>query len=90
MSAHVVAPVGELPPGAHTIVRVGRAEIGVFNVGGRFFALPNVCAHQFGPLCAGTVGGTTACNAATGWRLAWVREGEILTVVENELVKVLL
>ena len=61
------------------MVQLGRAEVGVFNVAGTFYALPNICPHQFGPLCAGTVNGTTACSAATGWRFAWVREGEIVT-----------
>ena len=79
MARHVVGPASDFPPGTHRVVAVGRAEVGVFNVGGRFYALPNVCPHQFGPLSAGTVGGTTACSAATGWRFAWVREGEVVT-----------
>ena len=79
MARHVVGPVAEFPPGTHRVVRVGRAEIGVFNVDGRYYALPNVCTHQFGPLCEGTVNGTMACSAATGWRHEWVRDGEILT-----------
>ena len=79
MARQVVGAVADFPPGTHRVVRVGRAEVGVFNVGGRFYALPNVCPHQFGPLCAGTVAGMTACSAATGWRFAWVREGEVVT-----------
>jgi nitrite reductase/ring-hydroxylating ferredoxin subunit len=79
MAEHVVGRVADLPPGSHAVVQAGRAEIGVFNVNGRFYALPNVCTHQFGPLCEGTVNGTTACSAATGWRYAWVREGEVVT-----------
>jgi len=79
MARHVVGPVADFPPGSHTVVKIGRAEVGIFNVGGRFYALPNVCPHQFGPLCEGPVGGTTACSAATEWRFAWVREGEIVT-----------
>jgi nitrite reductase/ring-hydroxylating ferredoxin subunit len=79
MAAHIVGPVAEFPAGTHRVVKVRNLEIGVFNVHGQFYALPNVCTHQFGPLCAGTVNGTTACNAATGWRFQWVREGEIVT-----------
>jgi 3-phenylpropionate/trans-cinnamate dioxygenase ferredoxin subunit len=79
MAEHVVGPVADFPAGTHRVVKVRNLEIGVFNVAGRFYALPNVCTHQFGPLCAGTVSGTTACDAATGWRIAWVRAGEILT-----------
>ncbi len=79
MAVHIIAPVIEFPVGSHRVVKIRNLEIGVFNVDGRFYALPNVCTHQFGPLCDGTVNGTTACNAATGWRFAWVREGEIVT-----------
>lgn len=79
MAEHIIGSVGDFPPGTHQVVRVRNIEIGVFNVDGRFYALPNVCTHQFGPLCEGTVNGTTACNASTGWKFAWVREGQILT-----------
>jgi nitrite reductase/ring-hydroxylating ferredoxin subunit len=79
MTDHVVGPVADFPPGTHRVVRLGRIEVGVFNVEGRFYALPNVCPHQFGPLCEGTVNGTMTCSAATGWRHAWARQGEILT-----------
>jgi nitrite reductase/ring-hydroxylating ferredoxin subunit len=78
MAEHVVGTVADFPPGTHRVVRVGRAEVGIFNVGGRFYALPNVCPHQYGPLCEGGVTGTTACSAETGWRFAWVREGEVV------------
>ena len=79
MAEYVVGGVDEFPPGTHRVVSLGRIEVGVFNVNGEFYALPNVCPHQFGPLCAGTVNGTMACSAATGWRFEWVREGEIVT-----------
>jgi nitrite reductase/ring-hydroxylating ferredoxin subunit len=79
MAEHIVGSVADFPPGSHRVVTLGRVAVGVFNVDGRFYALPNVCPHQFGPLCEGTVNGTTACSAATGWRTTWVREGEILT-----------
>ncbi len=78
MADHIVASVDELPPGARRIVRVGRLEVGVFNVAGQFYALPNVCAHQFGPLCEGKITGTLVATAETRWRPAWVQEGQIL------------
>ena len=79
MADHVVARVDEFPEGARRIVRAGRLEVGVFNVGGRYYALPNVCAHQFGPLCEGKITGTIKADEGTAWRRAWVQEGEILT-----------
>ena len=61
------------------MVQVGRVEIGVFNVDGEFYALPNVCPHQFGPLLRRRGQRHDACSAATDWRFEWVREGEIIT-----------
>ena len=74
-----IARVEDFPPGSRRVVRTGRVEIGVFNVDGQYFALPNVCAHQFGPLCEGVVTGTFTASARTGWRREWVHEGAILT-----------
>jgi 3-phenylpropionate/trans-cinnamate dioxygenase ferredoxin subunit len=54
---YVVAAVSEIPPGARKIVEVGRRSIGIFNVGGEFFALRNRCPHQGARLCEGTVWG---------------------------------
>ena len=76
---HVIGPVSDFPPGAQKVVKVRSIELGVFNVGGEFYALPNICPHQYGPLCTGPVGGMMTCNAGTGWRFQWQREGEILT-----------
>jgi nitrite reductase (NADH) small subunit len=79
VAEHNAGPLSDFPPGSHKVVRLGRVEVGIFNVDGTLHALPNVCPHQFGPLCEGTVNGTTACSAATNWQFAWVRDGEIVT-----------
>ena len=76
---YVVGREADLPPGAHKVVRIRNLEVGVFNVDGTFYALPNMCPHQYGPLCEGTVGGAMRCGAETGWRFQWGRNGEILT-----------
>lgn len=73
-----VARVGELPEGRHIVVEVRGREIGLFNVRGRYYALPNACFHQNGPLCRGAISGTVACSVETGWKRAWVAEGEII------------
>lgn len=57
MAKHVVATVGEIPPGSRKIVEVLGRSIGVFNVNGEFLALRNRCPHQGGPLCAGRLHG---------------------------------
>lgn len=50
-----VGPASEIPEGERRLVEIGGRSIGVFNVGGRFYALRNRCAHQGGPLCRGRV-----------------------------------
>ena len=50
---YVVARAEELPDGARKIVSVDNREIGVFNIGGRYYALRNNCPHKNGPLCRG-------------------------------------
>jgi nitrite reductase (NADH) small subunit len=79
MAEYVVGAVSEFPTGSHRVVNAGKAEVGVFNVDGALYALPNVCPHQAGPLCTGPVTGTLVCNAATGFRHEWRKDGEIVT-----------
>ena len=69
MADHIVARVDEFPEGARRIVRRGRLEVGVFNVKGRYYALPSVCAHQFGPVCEGRITGELTAAEATQERI---------------------
>ncbi len=75
---YVVASTQDLPVGAHIVVEAGGREFGVFNVQGRYYALPNACFHQNGPLCRGAVTGTLLCNAETDWKVEWGYDGEIV------------
>lgn len=79
MTDVVVCRVEDLPPGERRLVSTGPLEIGVFNIEGEYHALPNVCAHQFGPLCAGKLTGTLRSRADSGWKLQWIDEGRVLT-----------
>jgi nitrite reductase (NADH) small subunit len=74
--AHVVARTLDLPPGTRKIVEVEGRSIGVFNIGGKFFALRNACPHQGAPLCLGSIDGTML-ESEPG-KYVWDREGEIL------------
>jgi nitrite reductase/ring-hydroxylating ferredoxin subunit len=78
MTDQIVGRLDEFPEGTRQIFRHGRLEIGVFRIDGRFYALPNICAHQNGPLCQGQLTGTLIASAETQWRPAWVQEGKIL------------
>jgi nitrite reductase (NADH) small subunit len=75
---HVVGKTSDVAPGKHLLVKVNSLEIGIYNVGGDLYAFHNMCPHQFGPACAGPVGGKVICNSDTGWQMDFVRDGEIL------------
>lgn len=45
----------EYGEGSRKVIRDGETEIGVFRVGGRFYAYENSCLHQGGPVCEGVV-----------------------------------
>ena len=53
MASVDVCPVHELPPGHVKIVWSGPLAIGVYNCGGRYYALEDRCSHDDGPLCEG-------------------------------------
>ena len=76
MAKHVVGTVDEIPPGGRKIVEVAGRSIGVFNVGGEFFALRNSCPHQGGPLCLGPLSGLVSSSGPGDYR--YDRAGEIL------------
>jgi nitrite reductase (NADH) small subunit len=56
----VVCAASELVPGEKRIVTDLETgiRIGVFNIGGEFYAIKNVCPHQGAPLCEGSVHAT--------------------------------
>jgi len=78
-SKHVVGPATDFSVGTHRVVKIGRREIGIFNIAGELYALPNVCPHQTGPLCeAPKTTGTMAATAEHDWRLEWIFDGEVV------------
>jgi 3-phenylpropionate/trans-cinnamate dioxygenase ferredoxin subunit len=76
MTRYIVATVEEIPPGERKIVEVAGRSIGVFNLGGEFFALRNRCPHQGGPLCAGTLGGLISSSRPGEYHYS--RAGELV------------
>lgn len=45
----------EYRDGSRKVIRDGETEIGIFRVGGEFYAYENVCLHQGGPVCEGMI-----------------------------------
>ena len=76
---YVIGVLEDFPVGSHKVVEVKNRKIGVFNVNGELYALPNLCPHQVGPLCEGKVSGTLSAGKETGWKLEWTHEGEIIS-----------
>src|SRR5215207_8893855 len=79
----VVGRAADIGPGERRIVVPfrGRAGIGVFNVGGTFHALRNLCPHKSGPLCTGRVSGRVVADsppAGGAPNLRLERDGEII------------
>lgn len=77
MPKYIVARADEIPSGGRKIVEAGGVSIGVFNLGGEFFALRNRCPHQGGPLCEGKLWGSLEAEVPGAFRYG--RPGEILT-----------
>lgn len=76
MAKHVVSTVAEIPPGSRKLLEVAGRSIGVFNLGGEFFAIRNRCPHQGAALCTGQLG--SAVTSPGPGRYDVHREGEIL------------
>ncbi len=43
----------DIPEGTRKIVYVAGRSVGVFNQGGQYFALHNICPHRGAPVCTG-------------------------------------
>jgi nitrite reductase/ring-hydroxylating ferredoxin subunit len=78
MAVYEVGSVADFPVNSHRIVNLGKIAIGVFNVDGRLYALPNFCPHQQGPLCEGPTSGEWSCSLKTGWLHDFGRKGEVI------------
>jgi nitrite reductase (NADH) small subunit len=62
-----VAAVSEVPPGTAIMVPVGDFDIAIFNVGGQYFAVDDVCPHAGGSLQEGYVSDGTVTCPLHGW-----------------------
>jgi 3-phenylpropionate/trans-cinnamate dioxygenase ferredoxin subunit len=72
----IVARASEIAPGACKIVTAAGRELGIFNLGGEYFALANRCPHEGGPLCQGRIVALVQSDGPGHYRLA--RRNEFL------------
>ena len=73
-----VCTLDELPPGAMTLVDVGKFGVGVYNVRGSLHAIVNYCSHEGAPLCLGYVGGTNEADPDAPDGLRRTLDGQIV------------
>ena len=52
-----VASVTEIQPGTAKLVEIAGKKIAVFNLGGSFYGIDDVCPHRGGPLSEGPIEG---------------------------------
>ena len=76
MARHVVATVDQIPPGQRLLVQVNGREIGIFNVGGEYFAVGNRCPHEGASLCKGRIVGLVEATGPGDYQYS--RRGELL------------
>ncbi len=72
-----VCPLADLAPGEHRVVDVDGAQVAVFNLEGRLYAIEDVCTHDGGILTGGPVEGDEIVCPRHGARFS-IRTGEAL------------
>ncbi len=78
-----VAPAEELAPGGWRVVDVDGEQIAVFNLGGQYYAIADVCTHDAGQLTGGTVEGDQITCPRHGARFC-IRTGAALSAPAYE------
>jgi 3-phenylpropionate/trans-cinnamate dioxygenase ferredoxin subunit len=77
VARYIVGTIDDIPPGERKIVEIGGRTVGVFNVGGEYFAILNRCPHQGGSLGAGRQTGLVTSS----------RPGEYTTSRAGEIIR---
>jgi 3-phenylpropionate/trans-cinnamate dioxygenase ferredoxin subunit len=72
-----IAPASELPSGERLFVEVADRPIVIFNIGGQFFAIGDVCSHDDGPVGEGELEGFKITCPRHGAEFD-VRSGKVL------------
>ncbi len=62
-----VGKVSDIEDRKAVVVTVGAKQVAVFNIGGQFHALENLCGHRGGPLADGHCEGVIVTCPWHGW-----------------------
>jgi len=87
MTEHHVGQIADVPPGESTTVEADGLDLCLFNVDGEFYALPNRCPHQQGPLCEGQIKsrGTAVADESSAFRPELRMRGEVVSCPWHQL-----
>jgi nitrite reductase (NADH) small subunit len=70
--------IGEIPPGMIRELQLDGKVIALSNVGGKLYAINNVCLHRGGPLGEGELSGQVVTCPWHGWQYD-VTSGKLVT-----------
>jgi 3-phenylpropionate/trans-cinnamate dioxygenase ferredoxin subunit len=86
MTWHPVAPAASIVPGDYAQTEIDAQLIAVFNIGGTFYAIDDLCTHDGGELAGGAVDGDVVICPRHGARFC-LRTGAALTPPAYEPVR---
>jgi len=69
----------ELPAGGKKVVVIDDRLVALFHVGGKYYAIDDVCTHDGGPLAEGTLDGFEIICPRHGARFD-IRDGRVLSM----------
>lgn len=72
-----VAGIDELTPGCRRVVDVDGVAVAVFNLGGEYFAIQDICPHDGGELANGALEGEVIICPRHGARFS-IKTGAVL------------
>lgn len=74
-----IGPADELDNGERLFIEIDQEEIVIFNLGGQYYAIGDVCSHDDGPLGDGDLEGFEIICPRHGARFD-IRSGKVLTL----------
>lgn len=83
-----VAPAVDFAPGSFRCLEVDEVMIAVFNLDGEYYAIENVCSHEYAELTDGDLEGSEIVCPLHGARFN-IKTGEALTAPAYEPVATL-
>lgn len=75
-----IASVDDLPNGERLFIEIDNESIVVFNIGGQYFAIADLCSHDNGPLGEGEFDGEFQISCPRHGAKFDVRTGKALTL----------